>query len=90
MLYIGHTQSIKVYMKVSDDEYQLPLGVADTVDDLSKIVVGDRRTIQRGVNRFLNGKKSQYVCVDVDLDAQETKEYREKVQLANRRAGIYR
>ena len=56
-----------VYMKISDDEYELPEAVADTKQELS-IMLGRNKSYACQVIKYCkkNGKKSTIVEVEVD------------------------
>ena len=56
-----------IWMKVSADEYEFPLQIADTQRELAKLCGVRRDTIASAVYRARkNGFKSQYVKVEID------------------------
>lgn len=57
-----------IYMKVSDDEYELPIAVADTVPKLAKLLGVKSNTIYATMHRHKNGevKRSSFVRVKLD------------------------
>ncbi len=59
-----------VYMKVTDDEYELPLCVADTVMELAELTGSTRNAIYTAVNKQKRGKlkKSQWRKVLIEED----------------------
>lgn len=62
-----------LYMKVSKDNLELPIAVADTVEELAKIVGVNRTTVFRGLK-----KGNEYVKVDVSTD-EITKSIRDEI-----------
>ena len=55
-----------VYMKVTDDEYELPLAIADSIPKLAKMVGVKEQSIydyMRNAKRY--GRKTPYVKVDI-------------------------
>lgn len=57
-----------LYLLVTKDKYQLPLAVADTAEELARIVGVNQSTIIKCINRR---KKSQYIRIYVDLEEDE-------------------
>lgn len=59
---------MKVYMQVTDDEFELPVAVADSSGELAKIVGVSRNSILSAISHVKAGrkKKSRYVSVEVD------------------------
>lgn len=56
-----------IYMKVTKDEYELPIAVADSVKELSQITGNKSGTIKSSISQAKkNGGKSQYVKVNVE------------------------
>ena len=53
-----------LYMKVTKDEYELPIAASDTINGLAKIIGVDRTTVFRGLKR----KGSGYLKVDIEPD----------------------
>ena len=59
-----------VYLMVSKDKYELPVAVADSVQELSDMVGSSVNTIRSGICHQKAGriKKSRFICVDVEDD----------------------
>lgn len=57
-----------VWMMVSNDKYELPVAVADSVEELADIVGRKRNTIESAISRHKNGKikKTKFVKVEID------------------------
>lgn len=49
-----------VYIMVTRDKYELPLAVADSVEELAEIVGVDAASIKRTMERNRDKKKSRY------------------------------
>lgn len=49
-----------VYIMVTRDKYELPLAVADSVEELAEIVGVDAASIKRTMKRNRDKKKSRY------------------------------
>lgn len=56
-----------VYMKVTDDKYELPVYIADTVKDLAQMCCVKPTSIYTNLWRVEHGEfiKSKYVRVDI-------------------------
>lgn len=54
-----------VYMLVSEDKYEIPIVVADTVAELAKACRVSESTIRSCARRQKQGMKSRYVKVDI-------------------------
>lgn len=56
-----------VYMKVTQDEYELPLAIASTVQELADICGTSANNIRSTMSRHKSGKfkKTKYVKVEV-------------------------
>lgn len=48
---------MKLWMKVSEDEYELPLAVADSAEELSAMTGRTAGSIQAMVSKYKHGKK---------------------------------
>lgn len=61
---------MNVYMVVSEDKYELPLALADTVDELAEIINVNSNSIFSALSKFKHGKIkfSRYVKVEIDDD----------------------
>lgn len=58
-----------IYMKVTKDEYELPVAVADTVRELARIVGLKENSISMAMWRANKaGEKCQFVKVVIDED----------------------
>lgn len=59
-----------VYLKVTDDEYELPLACADSLGELAIILKISKQSIKTCMYLFRCGKtqKCSYVKVEVDDD----------------------
>lgn len=57
----------KVWMKVTNDEYSLPLAVADTSRELSLICGADLNVIRSTAAHHKRGKlkNPSYICVEI-------------------------
>lgn len=57
----------KVWMKVSNDEYELPIAVAETAAELAKLCGVTVNSIYSQISRVKSGvcASSSYVCVTV-------------------------
>lgn len=64
---------MKIYMKVTKDEYQLPVAVADSVRELAKMVGVTPEMVHHLLSAHKKGisKSCMYVCVEVDDDEQK-------------------
>lgn len=61
-----------VYMKVTTDKYELPVGVADSVAELSKLTGKSANNISSMLSHAKkNGCKSQIVEVEIDDEGEE-------------------
>ena len=58
-----------VYMKVTKDEYELPLAVADTIPKLAEMVGAKKQNIDDSMtNAKKLGRRTQYKKVDIGDD----------------------
>ena len=59
---------VKVYMQVSQDRFQLPLAVASSAQELSKITGKSKDTIYHAVWRWKMGRiqKPSFITVDIE------------------------
>lgn len=58
-----------LYLLVTQDRFELPLAVSDTVEGLAKIAGVQQSTISKCLNR--GGKRSRYVRVYVNMEEDE-------------------
>lgn len=64
--------SQKLYLYVSDDEYELPLAVAESAAALARMVGVTANAVRCGISRERHARhKSRYKCVEVDDDKRE-------------------
>jgi ribosomal protein L7Ae-like RNA K-turn-binding protein len=66
-----------VWMAVSRDQYQLPIAVADTAEELGRLVGVKPASIETVVSRFNTGKirnlkRQNYFKVEIEEDDHET------------------
>lgn len=69
---------MKIWLAVTQDEYQLPIAVADTAQELAEIMGVKRITIissvsrgRREIRKTNRGVRRKYFCVDVKNDEEE-------------------
>ena len=55
-----------IFMRVTDDEYELPVAVADNQSELARMVGVDPSSVWHALHH--GWKKSTYVAVEVDDD----------------------
>lgn len=61
-----------VYMKITRDEYELPVAVADSAAELSRILGLSVNTVRNALgNARRKGFRSQYIRVDVGTEESE-------------------
>lgn len=60
----------RVYMQVTKDKYQLPLAIANTIFELSKITGEQDGTIRTNIRRYECGEQEypRFLKVDIDTD----------------------
>lgn len=81
---------IPQYMQVSADRFELPMASSDTVWDLAHLLGVTTNYVEKQMRRFECGKKTRFRKVWVELDEDETQEWREEVVQARLRAGMIR
>ena len=52
-----------IYMEITTDEYELPLAVADTIDELARIVHRKPSTLNYSINHSKHGR---YIRVEIE------------------------
>ncbi|MBQ7067155.1 MAG: hypothetical protein IJN92_10090 [Lachnospiraceae bacterium] len=57
-----------VYMEVTQDEYELPVAVADTVEELAKMRGTTIGSILSTISKYKCGKRKKIKYLRVDLD----------------------
>lgn len=61
-----------VYMKVTNDEYELPEAIADTIAELARIIGVKRNVISSAMSHARKkGFKCSYVKVVIESEAEE-------------------
>ena len=60
-----------LWIKVTNDEYQLPLAVADTSSQLAELCGVNKEVIFRQINRQKNNPKVKPIYVRVDYGDEE-------------------
>lgn len=58
----------KIWMKISNDIYELPEAVADSAKELAAICGTTRNAIKCSMSHYRQGrsKKQKYICVEID------------------------
>ena len=57
----------RLWLKVTRDEYELPLAVADTSEELSRMLGLKRKSIMKQINKAKNkNRKCQYIVVEIE------------------------
>lgn len=70
-----------IYIKVTDDKFQTPLCIGESMTDLSLKCKCDLSNISKGVTRFIAGHSSRYVvtlepvCEDDEIEEQRLKAF---------------
>lgn len=59
---------MKLYMRVTQDKYELPVAVADTQAELARMVGVRRRTITRALSEARRGVTSYSIYKEVEVD----------------------
>ena len=59
---------MKIYMKVTQDKYSMPLAIADSPTELAKMTGKTRNSILSAISRYKNGevKIPSFVVVEVE------------------------
>ena len=60
-----------VYMEVTKDKYELPLALADSARELSRMTGATKSTIYKSVSRIKTGKHKQGRFVKVEFEDYE-------------------
>lgn len=61
----------KLYMKVTNDEYELPLAVAESISELAKMTGATKASLFSIFSRQRRGKKYSYSYREVDIDDED-------------------
>lgn len=61
----------RVWMAVSQDEYQLPIAVAESANELAKMMGVSEASIRSSISRLKQkksnrGRKRMYLCINMD------------------------
>lgn len=58
----------KIYMRVTDDKYELPVAIADTETELARMLGVRRNAVASALSNHKAGrhKKTVYRCVEID------------------------
>lgn len=62
---------MKLYMGVTPDKYELPLFVAETAEELSKMVGTNRATIYSSITHKASGKISGVKFIKITIDEEK-------------------
>lgn len=79
---------IPVYMLVTNDRYELPVAVEDTIYALARLVGVTESSVSKGVTRSEMGGKSKYHRVWIELTPEEAAEHAAIVNIARQKAGL--
>lgn len=60
-----------VYIKVTDDEYEFPVAIADTVAELARIVGTNEKTIRSAISHHKAGRRHFCIYRAVDIGNEE-------------------
>ena len=58
---------MKVYMKVTNDKYELPVAIADTIGELAKITNTDDRTIRSAICHVKSGRRKSSMYKEIEI-----------------------
>lgn len=61
-------ENLKLYLEITQDEYQLPLKVAESTKELAKMCGMERKQLQNYIGKVTSGqiKKPRFIKVVVD------------------------
>lgn len=57
---------MKLYLKVTTDKYQLPVAVADSAQELARIVGATKESVYSMISRSERGMNTGYIKVEVE------------------------
>lgn len=57
---------MKLYMRVSDDKYELPEAVAESPEELARMLRVKKRTVLSNISRQKNREKPRYIKIEVE------------------------
>ena len=63
--------SKKLWMKVTNDEYELPLAVADTMAELARMTGVKPESLYSIISRDRHGKKHSYSYREVEINDED-------------------
>jgi hypothetical protein len=65
---------MKIWMKVTSDDLELPVAVADSAEELAEMLGISRATIYASISRWKSGERSEcpYRVVEIDAEPKET------------------
>lgn len=64
---MNKTAKNRLYYKVTNDEYELILAIADTARELADLCGVDHKTVFKGIERYEKGiYNSQYRRIEID------------------------
>ena len=62
-----------IYMKITTDEYELPLAIADSIGELAKMLGVTKNHISSAISHYKRGTTKSCCYVKVVLDDEEGK-----------------
>ena len=62
---------MKVWMRITNDEYQLPVAVADTASQLARMCGTNANAIRSAVSHVRSGRKKFCTYIVVEIDERE-------------------
>ena len=65
---------MKLWLKITSDELELPVAVAETAGELSKMLGVSKNSIYASYSRFRNGDRTTSIYREVDIQDDETEE----------------
>lgn len=74
-----------LYMMVTDDEFELPLVVADSAQELANIIGRDVNTIYSGISHEKHGRIKSSIYKKVEIREWKKKRNRKKVSRTSSR-----
>ena len=60
---------MKVYIMVTNDKFELPVAIADTVCELSRITGVDKRAIHSALSHVRSGKHKTSIYQEVEIES---------------------
>ena len=65
---------MKVWMKVTDDELELPIAVANSAKELAQILGIEKQTIYAAISRFRSGERGYCPYRVVEIEEEDDDE----------------